>query len=102
MGHGVWVAWRGGGCWGDDGRRAVRASGWLDADQVARIERIHQRRVCRCGPGSGCERYLELMAHDKKVEDGKFALVLLKDIGGSHSRRRRSRTSRAIAARLGG
>ena len=33
------------------------------------------------GPRLGAERYLELMRHDKKVQDGKLRLVLLKGIG---------------------
>ena len=29
----------------------------------------------------GADRYLELMQHDKKVQDGKLRLVLFKQIG---------------------
>jgi 3-dehydroquinate synthase len=32
-------------------------------------------------PKLGAARYLELMSHDKKVQDGKLRLVLLKEIG---------------------
>ena len=34
-----------------------------------------------CGPALGVERYLELMQHDKKVQDGKLRLVLFKQVG---------------------
>jgi 3-dehydroquinate synthase len=33
------------------------------------------------GPDLGAERYLDLMAHDKKVVDGQLRLVLLKGLG---------------------
>ncbi len=33
------------------------------------------------GPVMGADRYLELMAHDKKVEAGRLRLILLRDIG---------------------
>ena len=35
----------------------------------------------RAGASLGADRYLELMAHDKKVSDGTLRLVLLKAIG---------------------
>lgn len=56
--------------------------GWIDAATVERIEAL----FLRCGlpvqgPALGVERYLELMAHDKKVQDGKLRLVLLRAAG---------------------
>jgi len=33
------------------------------------------------GPALSVERYVELMQHDKKVQDGKLRLVLFKQIG---------------------
>lgn len=33
------------------------------------------------GPRLGAACYLELMAHDKKVEAGKLRLVLLREVG---------------------
>ena len=59
--------------------------GWLDADQVRRVERL----VAAAGlpvkaPAEvSPERFLELMAVDKKVMDGQLRLVLLRDIGKS-------------------
>jgi hypothetical protein len=45
---------------------------------VARIEALFERAgLPVCGAAARCERYLELMSHDKKVEAGKLRLVLL-------------------------
>jgi 3-dehydroquinate synthase len=56
--------------------------GWLTADEVLRIERLFVRAgLPVLGAPLGSARYLELMRHDKKVQDGKMRLVLLKGIG---------------------
>jgi 3-dehydroquinate synthase len=56
--------------------------GWLDKNAVKRIEQIFVRAdLPISGPRLGAARYLELMSHDKKVQDGKLRLVLLQDIG---------------------
>ncbi|HLO63105.1 MAG TPA: 3-dehydroquinate synthase [Azonexus sp.] len=56
--------------------------GWVEAPTVARIERIFVRAgLPVIGPQLGVDRYLELMSHDKKVQDGKLRLVLLQGIG---------------------
>jgi len=56
--------------------------GWLSGDALGRIERIFIRAGLPVfGPRLGAARYLELMSHDKKVQDGKVRLVLLKEIG---------------------
>lgn len=56
--------------------------GWLDANAVARIEKIFVRAGLPVrSPRLGVDRYLELMSHDKKVQDGKLRLVLLREIG---------------------
>lgn len=58
------------------------ALGWIDASTVARIERIFVRAgLPFVGPRLGVDRYVELMSHDKKVQDGKLRLVLLQGIG---------------------
>jgi 3-dehydroquinate synthase len=56
--------------------------GWLTAGEVARIVRL----LARAGlpveaPPLEVERYIELMGHDKKVENGKLRLVLLQSLG---------------------
>jgi 3-dehydroquinate synthase len=56
--------------------------GWLSAGAVQRIEKLFvQAGLPVQGAALGSARYLELMRHDKKVQDGKLRLVLLKDIG---------------------
>lgn len=56
--------------------------GWLRRETVERIDRIFLRAgLPVIAPNLGVPRYLELMRHDKKVQDGKLRLVLLTDIG---------------------
>lgn len=56
--------------------------GWIAADTVQRIEQLFVRSGLPVhGPALGTGRYLELMRHDKKVQDGRLRLVLLKGIG---------------------
>ena len=56
--------------------------GWLNAADVARIESILRRaRLPVVGAGMAVERYIDLMGHDKKVEDGRLRLVLLAAVG---------------------
>lgn len=56
--------------------------GWIDGASVARIENLFLRAGLPVyGAPLGATRYLELMRHDKKVQDGKLRLVLLADIG---------------------
>ena len=59
--------------------------GWLDADQVRRVERLVAAAglPVRAPAEVSPERFLELMAVDKKVMDGQLRLVLLRDIGRS-------------------
>lgn len=56
--------------------------GLLDAADVARVRRLFERVGLPVkGPALGAERYLDLMRHDKKVEDGHLRLVLLEGMG---------------------
>ena len=56
--------------------------GWLSRADVARVERLFERAGLPVyGPNLSQARYLELMQHDKKVQDGKLRLVLLKALG---------------------
>jgi len=76
--------------------------GWLSAASVERIEALFLRAgLPVMGPALETARYLELMRHDKKVEDGKLRLVLLKGIGQGVISDHASETeiSAAIAAR---
>lgn len=61
-----------------------RRLGWLADDAVLRIEKLFVRAGLPVnGAPLGAARYLELMRHDKKVQDGKLRLVLLKGIGSA-------------------
>ncbi len=56
--------------------------GWLSRAALRRIEAIFVRAGLPVhGAPLGAPRYIELMRHDKKVQDGRMRLVLLKDIG---------------------
>ena len=56
--------------------------GSLSEADVARIEALFERaRLPVRGPALPVSRYLDLMASDKKVEDGKLRLILLERIG---------------------
>jgi 3-dehydroquinate synthase len=59
-----------------------RRMGFVTVDDVFRVKNLFVRAgLPVCGPKLGAARYLELMRHDKKVQDGKLRLVLLKGIG---------------------
>ncbi len=59
--------------------------GWISREQVRRIVKLIQRAglPTRQPDTISAERFLELMAVDKKVMDGKLRLVLMKGIGQS-------------------
>jgi 3-dehydroquinate synthase len=65
--------------------RVSQRIGDLDAAAVARVRALLQRaRLPVDAPALGTARYLELMAHDKKVKDGRIRLVLLKAPGQAY------------------
>lgn len=56
--------------------------GWLDKAQVERVEALlKQANLPTQSPALGTARWLELMSHDKKVENGEVHFVLLKNLG---------------------
>ena len=56
--------------------------GMVTVDEVLRVKNLFARSgLPVTAPELGAERYLELMRHDKKVQDGKLRLVLLEKIG---------------------
>jgi len=56
--------------------------GFLTAEDVERIARLFVRAGLPIeAPSLGQDRYLQLMGHDKKVENGRLRLVLLKSLG---------------------
>ncbi|WP_018988312.1 3-dehydroquinate synthase [Aromatoleum toluclasticum] len=76
--------------------------GWIGADDVARIDALHRRAGLPVhGPQLGAARYLELMAHDKKVEAGRLRLILLRGIGRAviHADATQEAVAAAIEAR---
>ncbi|MFB0936209.1 MAG: 3-dehydroquinate synthase [Propionivibrio sp.] len=59
-----------------------RLLGWLGERDVDRAEALFKRAgLPVAGPAMEVGRYMELMQHDKKVQDGKLRLVLLRDLG---------------------
>ncbi|MCP5268030.1 MAG: 3-dehydroquinate synthase [Zoogloeaceae bacterium] len=77
--------------------------GWLSSEDVQRIAEIFNRAgLPVIGAAMPPERYLELMRHDKKVDDGQLRLVLLKSIGKAviTDVATESQISMAITARL--
>lgn len=56
--------------------------GWLSGDDVARVEKLLQRaKLPTRGPALSPAKMKALMAVDKKVQDGRVRLVLLKALG---------------------
>lgn len=56
--------------------------GYLSAAEVERVETLLAAAGLPVrGPELGAARYMELMRHDKKVQEGKLRLVLLEAIG---------------------
>jgi len=82
MGYGVWLH---GEAVAAGTMMAVELSallGWVTAADVQRVERLFQRAgLPVMGAAMPVERYLDLMRHDKKVDDGQFRLILLESIG---------------------
>ena len=56
--------------------------GWLTSEQISRIHALlSAANLPLNAPNLGVEKYLDLMANDKKVENGKIRLVLQQGIG---------------------
>ena len=56
--------------------------GWLDEGDIQRIRSLFERaKLPVIAPDLGVDAYLEHMAIDKKVENGKMRFILLKSIG---------------------
>ena len=77
--------------------------GWLDKCDVERAEALFSRAgLPTFGPALGVHRYLELMQHDKKVQNGVLRLVLLEKLGSAvvSDRASLAEIERAINARV--
>lgn len=76
--------------------------GWIVAEDLVRLENLfRQAGLPVSGPAMDPERYLDLMMHDKKVQNGKLRLIVFKDIGNAVMSDEASLTQikNAIAAR---
>ncbi|MBC8007448.1 MAG: 3-dehydroquinate synthase [Prolixibacteraceae bacterium] len=62
--------------------RLSERMGLLTAEDVGRVAHLFERAGLQIeAPSLGPDRYLELMGHDKKVDNGKLRLVLLQSLG---------------------
>jgi 3-dehydroquinate synthase len=81
--------------------RLSERMGMIGPEDVKRIVGLFTRAgLPTQAPALGSERYLELMGHDKKVQDGRIRLVLLEAIGRATVRA--DFDSRALADVLAG
>jgi len=82
MGYGVWLHGEAVAAGTILAADLSRRLGWLTATDTARVTAILKAaNLPIAAPNLGVERYLDLMGHDKKVEDGKIRLVLQQGIG---------------------
>lgn len=83
MGYGTWLHGEAVGCGMVMAVRMSARLGWLNDADVMRTEAlIEQARLPTRAPRAlDTARFIELMGVDKKVQDGKIRLVLLKTIG---------------------
>jgi len=82
LGFGAWLHGEAVGAGMVMAARLSERLGYLAADQSSRaIALIAAAGLPVVGPALGADRYLELMAHDKKVDAGRLRLVLMRAIG---------------------
>lgn len=82
MGYGVWLHGEAVAAGTMIAAHLSRALGWLSESDVARVLRLFERVGLPVrAPDLGVAKYLELMRHDKKVQDGRLRLVLLRQLG---------------------
>jgi 3-dehydroquinate synthase len=64
--------------------RLSQEMGHLDDADVARVvDLLRRARLPIAAPDLGVGRYLELMGHDKKVENGRLKFIVLENIGAA-------------------
>lgn len=85
MGYGAWLHGKAVGIGMLMAADLSQRMGWLDKEQLARIDKIlaAARLPTHTPAEMDTDRFMELMALDKKVQAGKIRLVLLTNIGGS-------------------
>ncbi len=82
MGYGVWLHGEAVAAGTIMAADLSRRMGWLNADEFTRIHQLLSiSNLPLQAPNLGAGRYLDLMASDKKVADGKIRLVLQQGIG---------------------
>ena len=82
MGYGVWLHGEAVAVGTMMAAESSHSQGLIDRSTVKRTENLFRRAgLPVTGPTMASGRYLELMAHDKKVVAGKMKLILLRDIG---------------------
>ena len=82
MGYGVWLHGEAVAAGTVLAANLSQRLGWLTAADSNRVTSILQAaKLPVTAPNLGVDRYLDLMGHDKKVEDGKIRLVLQQGIG---------------------
>ena len=85
MGYGAWLHGEAVGAGMCMAARMSAALGWMDTAAVERIDRLVAAAGLPTQPPADvdAQRFLELMAVDKKVMDGQLRLVLMRGIGQS-------------------
>lgn len=82
MGYGVWLHGEAVAAGTIMAAELSHRLGWIAAADVERIVELYNRAGIPIeGSAMGPEKYLQLMQHDKKVQDGKMRLVLFEQIG---------------------
>lgn len=84
MGYGVWLHGEAVAAGTIMAADLSRRMGWLKTDEFTRIlNLLNAANLPLQAPKLGTDRYLDLMASDKKVADGKIRLVLQQGIGNA-------------------
>ena len=83
MGYGNWLHGEAVAAGSVMAARMSHRLGWISEDDLARTEDLTRRARLPVEPpgGMGVDRFLELMSVDKKVQQGRIRLVLLRGIG---------------------
>lgn len=86
LGYGVWLHGEAVAAGMVLAAQASQLLGNLSAEEVARVtDLIAAAGLPVVAPSLGVERWLALMAHDKKVSDGRIKFVLMQTLGLSYS-----------------
>jgi 3-dehydroquinate synthase len=84
MGYGQWYHGEAVGCGMVIAADLCRRMGRLTAEESARLKKIViDARLPAIPPRLGVDKFMELMAHDKKADSGSIKYVLLNGLGGA-------------------